>query len=282
MRLSLILGLCIVLCGAMLAQAGLMPITNVTGTGVLPTSFSYSRGDTTMYFTGSSATSLQELDIYITGALPSGKELQLFEGTIAADGTGYIAGTRNSGQYGAAMCTGFGWNTDNNDWESSITGAPQSYVNLAATNGATTFARTTLTTTNGGFSYGNSSTGYASYSSFFGGWLTKYNGSYSTAADQPGVPTIGTWMPDAKLSNVETTDPVLTGIGYDTTLLAQLWVKPGTNVTFTGNPAWGGWGYSGSLNLAGSFDTATPEPSTIVLAASGLIGLLCYAWRKRR
>ena len=27
---------------------------------------------------------------------------------------------------------------------------------------------------------------------------------------------------------------------------------------------------------------AVPEPSTIVLLASGLIGLLCYAWRKRR
>jgi len=28
--------------------------------------------------------------------------------------------------------------------------------------------------------------------------------------------------------------------------------------------------------------TATPEPSTLVLVASGLFGLLCYAWRKRR
>ena len=25
-----------------------------------------------------------------------------------------------------------------------------------------------------------------------------------------------------------------------------------------------------------------PEPSTLALIASGLIGLLCYAWRKRR
>jgi hypothetical protein len=28
--------------------------------------------------------------------------------------------------------------------------------------------------------------------------------------------------------------------------------------------------------------TATPEPSTLVLLASGLIGLLAYAWRKRK
>jgi hypothetical protein len=28
--------------------------------------------------------------------------------------------------------------------------------------------------------------------------------------------------------------------------------------------------------------TATPEPSTLVLVASGLLGLLCYAWKKRK
>jgi hypothetical protein len=27
---------------------------------------------------------------------------------------------------------------------------------------------------------------------------------------------------------------------------------------------------------------AVPEPSLIVLLASGMIGLLCYAWRKRK
>ena len=29
-------------------------------------------------------------------------------------------------------------------------------------------------------------------------------------------------------------------------------------------------------------ETVAPEPSALVLLASGLIGLLCYAWRKRR
>jgi len=28
--------------------------------------------------------------------------------------------------------------------------------------------------------------------------------------------------------------------------------------------------------------TVVPEPSTLVLLAAGLLGLLCYAWRRRR
>ena len=41
------------------------------------------------------------------------------------------------------------------------------------------------------------------------------------------------------------------------------------------NAAW-----LGSNSIAGL--VSSPEPSTLVLLATGLIGLLCYAWRKRR
>jgi hypothetical protein len=35
-------------------------------------------------------------------------------------------------------------------------------------------------------------------------------------------------------------------------------------------------------NVSLSVVTSTPEPSTLVLLASGLFGLLCYAWKKRK
>jgi len=46
------------------------------------------------------------------------------------------------------------------------------------------------------------------------------------------------------------------------------------------DPAYGVVGLKHVAFLDGS--AAVPEPSTIVLLAAGLIGLLCYAWRKRK
>jgi len=67
-----------------------------------------------------------------------------------------------------------------------------------------------------------------------------------------------------------------------------LYVGTGAGVTFAGswsngtNPN-GGWGFNLSQSMGGSFTIPPiPEPSTLLLLASGLVGLLCYAWRKRR
>lgn len=49
---------------------------------------------------------------------------------------------------------------------------------------------------------------------------------------------------------------------------------------------WGNWYYQeaglSEVKFIGSVHTVTPEPSTLVLVATGIIGLLCYAWRKRK
>ena len=48
-------------------------------------------------------------------------------------------------------------------------------------------------------------------------------------------------------------------------------------------PHCGHWSTSGGADDAFLLTpVVTPEPSTLLLAASGLIGLLAYAWRKRK
>ncbi len=43
-----------------------------------------------------------------------------------------------------------------------------------------------------------------------------------------------------------------------------------------------GYNLAQEFGVTGSTYVGTPEPSTLVLLAAGLAGLLCYAWRKRR
>lgn len=63
--------------------------------------------------------------------------------------------------------------------------------------------------------------------------------------------------------------------------LAVMYVSSNAGVTCTGElitTTEGGNGYLGSFTAP----AAVPEPSTLALVVSGLVGLLAYAWRKRR
>ncbi len=51
-------------------------------------------------------------------------------------------------------------------------------------------------------------------------------------------------------------------------------------LTITDNFAWNP--YAGSRVCFDEIQFAVPEPSTLALLATGLAGLLCYAWRKRK
>jgi len=59
-------------------------------------------------------------------------------------------------------------------------------------------------------------------------------------------------------------------------ILANFYVSSGANVSFVGE-----LGLQGGEMLKGTF-TSTPEPGTLALLATGLLGIVAYAWRKRK
>jgi len=67
-------------------------------------------------------------------------------------------------------------------------------------------------------------------------------------------------------------------LGYNYLVFSNLSPTVGKTISFTIGVPSSGDGYCNGFQL---IDT-TPEPSTLALLAAGLIGLLCYAWRKRR
>ena len=129
------------------------------------------------------------------------------------------------------------------------------------------------------------STAWWAATSLTGGWYTTFQNLNIMAPDPtPG----GTW-------GVGGTPSVPTGYGFNNTLLAAFYVSPSTTAikfyTDDGNPwnvnnSTGGYGLMGFNYGGGRTDYVSimpsPEPATIVLLATSLVGLLAYAWRKRR
>jgi hypothetical protein len=145
------------------------------------------------------------------------------------------------------------------------------------------------------------------------GWTASglHNSTFTTAWYT--VPASG---PTHRLTPI--VQPENVGV-FDNTLLATLFVSTGTDVSFTGKPSWGGWGFTNSVilpqglnvdsdfvpsidwynalaqsdsmyDICGSFSTGAnqppptinvPEPSSMVLLVAGALGLIGCAWRRR-
>ena len=71
--------------------------------------------------------------------------------------------------------------------------------------------------------------------------------------------------------------PALTGAWAGDTIECGLGINDNGDVLAPINA-----GGTNTVALISSPWAATPEPSALLLAASGLIGLLAYAWRKRK
>jgi len=256
MRLSLILGLCIVLCGAVMVQASPLPCQN--GTGAVANSFSYV--DTP----NADGSSLDEIDIYLTAeptGVAAGNQMQLLEGTWSASG-GALGANAGIALVQTVTTTGKG-GTTYSDWRQFTGLTPSQSAGYAASYPSWVDFDTVNIPNGAAANFWNESlTGYTSpegvpiASNFSGSWIT------TGATDKP--------------------------VGAE---VATFFVTHGAELDFAGhfgNPGGyyaGGFGFTNSITVGGGFScnaATTPEPSTIILAASGLIGLLCYAWRKRR
>jgi len=239
MRLSLILGFCIVLCAAMVAQGAATLPTFGSG-NIQDGDFGYTRTPVTV-----NGTSLDSIRIYFN-LNPTGTDtesLQVLEGTWTVMG-----GSAKIGTYTY-------YDIDDNvqtDWPKGTTNLFTSAFNIP-----------------NGYSFVNFDA-----KATLADWARAHvSGDYYTSLE-------GSWHSD--------NTPLAAGAGTAGGQVARFWVTPGADLSFIGH--WnqapgqipGGYGFTHSVTTSGGFSTAIPEPSTLLLAASGLIGLLCYAWRKRR
>jgi hypothetical protein len=238
MRLSVILGICVVLCGAMVADASIIPGNN-DGYNL-----TFSANVTTFN------ASFDRVDLYMTGLLgpaTAGTGINIIEGTWSMVG----GGTYNLAS--DAAIAGYSGDIGPKTWvDFTDSGLGASGLALLAPYGQV-----------GPCSF----IGFASSANWLGtGRPTEAGEAYPWFAanwNSGGSSYIAPGVADTA-----------------TTRFARFYVPTGTatHILFTGKI---GFNYGGGTVESGTL-SFVPEPGTVALLISGVVGLAVYAWRKRK
>jgi hypothetical protein len=247
MKWSLIVTLCVILGTAGTASASVLGSGTMTGTPL-----AYGSDSVTLHWERDSVSiggvsGLDEIKITIASINAAAQNVITVGGLPSPDPAAGVANfvASTGGQISLSSATG-SWFGNTASYASSGLAAPQSYVNMASATAGLGEGRTpgspVPTTFASNMDFGDAGV-------FTEKGYNEFHGTWADSSLTPG------------------------------SLLADIFVSNGANITFTG-----GLGLQGGEFLSGSVSTTAtaPEPSTLVLLASGLIGLAAYAWRKRK
>jgi len=244
-KLVLFLSVCSVLGGALVANAEILPCYVDPANGGATMQIGY-----------------EEFPNGINGNQPGYTEVAFFLTGVTGAATGGTINAIESSLNGGAI-NGTGWTdtggtfwlcSNNNLWQGHTANALLVNANYGGSDGSRNSTENFVSAVGAfsGFTRTGSGTAY-----------TQFGGSWN----QNGV-SANNWVPS------------LADDGSVNNLIADLFVTPSTT-----NIAWQGevsFSNIGPANLSFSILNPVPEPSTLALLASGLVGLLCYAWRKRK
>jgi hypothetical protein len=242
MRCSLIVGLCVVLCGAMVANAYTIPVSVTAG--------NISVGCSRYSYDGS----YDEVDFYLTG----------MRGATAALGTdgsqvriNIIQGRWTANPTGAFWVPSNASNTI--QFQGKSTNAYWEVPTYSTVNFDSYVGGATIWTNNAGGGGRGPQTSGNLYNYFSGCWYTT----------------------DYNANLVHPANPSYSGLGTDSTSLAALYVTKATPDVGLACDAQFGFTYNGGTVEWVHFATI-PEPGTLALLAGAAMGLVAYAWRKRK